>query len=401
MKRTSFKRIILTALCVCMLATSLAGCKDVAEEAIDSTVGNTADSTVAESVKSDTEASTDEAETERPYNPNWDKPRDPTPEIERPWVLKYNNGISIRDLTIDVGLEGEEVTVIHLTDLHLGDCTEEDLKNPTLASTYEKRQSSYVLDSRYITTKKVLDYVDTLDFDQIVLTGDTLDYLSQGSLNLMDELFWDRYREADGSVQKVMAALGNHEHCQQMTGTVAETLSLEERYAMLQENWEHDIYYSSKVIKDKVMLIQMNDMNGYGLGQFFWEGQAELLSADIALARENGYTVLMFMHGALATGDPKDIVVNSLTNFGVHQTVNFFTASGGACVPDNDVDRAVYDVITNNADVISGIFCGHHHGDYYTEINAKTADGSEKPIPQYNIPESGFSGGCMLKITVK
>jgi len=389
--RKKFKAIFLTALCVCMLATSLTGCNDAAQEPTGSTV--------SESIGSDTTEPSTDAETDRPYNPNWDKPS--TNKTERPWVLKYNKGMSIRDLTIDVGLDGEEVTVIQLTDLHLGDCTEEDLKNPTLASTYEKRQSSYGLDSRAVTTKKVLDYVDTLNFDQIVLTGDTLDYLSQGSLNLMKKFFWDRYREEDGSVQKVMAVLGNHEHCQQMTGTVAETLSLEERYAMLEENWEHDIYYSSKVIKDKVMLIQMNDMNGYGTGQFFWEGQAELLSADIELARENGYTVLMFLHGALVTGNPKDLVVNSLTNYSVHQTVNFYDGKGGAVTANNPVDKAVYDVITNNADVISGIFCGHHHGDYYTEINAKTADGTDKTIPQYNIPESGFSGGCVLKITVK
>ena len=357
MKRTRFKKIILTTLSPFLLATSITGC-------------------------------------------NCDKQSKSTDKEEKPWNLTYNDGISIRNLTINIGLEGEEVTVIHLADFHLGACTEEDFKNPTLASTYENRQKSYALDKRAVTTEKVLDYVDTLYFDQIVLSGDTLDYLSQGGLDLMDKFFWNRYREDDGSV-KVMAALGNHEHCQQMTGTVSETLSLEERYAILEENWEHDIYYSSKVIKDKVMLIQMNDMNGYGTGQFFWDGQAELLSADIERARENGYTILMFLHGALVTGNPEDMVVNTLTNHSVHKTVNFYTASGGGVFPNTDVDKTIYDIITNNADVIAGIFCGHHHGDYYTEINAKTADGTEKPIPQYNIPESGWSGGCVLKITVK
>ena len=58
------------------------------------------------------------------------KPGTPT-EIE--------SGVKTRDFTVKAGNTGHNVTVIQLTDLHIGYCNDEDLKNPTLASTDEHR----------------------------------------------------------------------------------------------------------------------------------------------------------------------------------------------------------------------------------------------------------------------
>lgn len=316
---------------------------------------------------------------------------------------KVEGSILARDLTIDIGLGGEEIKVIHLSDLHLHDCTEEDLKNPTLASTWENRVA--FREAPRI-TKNVLDYVDTLKPDQIIIAGDAIDYLSQGSINLMKELVWDRYRNEDGTVN-VMAAIGNHEFSQQMTGTVEETLAYEERATMLENAWEHDIYYSSKVIKDKVMIIQMSNCKDCRAFKFFWEGQEEKLKNDLKLAREKGYVVLLTFHTHLNTNYPKYASTLPLTRkmrepFPMRgKAENFFDGILGPSENSPGIDGEIYKIITNSADVIASIFTGHIHGEYYTEIKAKTPDGAEKTIPQYTLCGTTHDNGHLGVITIK
>ncbi len=64
-------------------------------------------------------------------------------------------------------------------------------------------------------------------------------------------------------------------------------------------------------------------------------------------------------------------------------------------------DKQIYDLICNNGDIIYGTFCGHVHGDFYTEIHAKTAAGEEIMIPQYMIQGTVYDRGHFLKITVE
>ena len=60
----------------------------------------------------------------------------------------------------------------------------------------------------------------------------------------------------------------------------------------------------------------------------------------------------------------------------------------------------MYNLITSNADVIKGCFSGHKHCDFYTEINAKTADGTATVIPQYIVIGAAY-GPNVLKIKVQ
>ena len=63
-----------------------------------------------------------------------------TSELTTPTALA--NGLKTRDFTIRAGETGHSVTVVQLTDLHIGYCNEEDLNNPTLASTAQNRGES-------------------------------------------------------------------------------------------------------------------------------------------------------------------------------------------------------------------------------------------------------------------
>ena len=164
---------------------------------------------------------------------------------------------------------------------------------------------------------------------------------------------------------------------------------------ILQENWAHDIYYYSKVLDERVMLIQMDD----GAASKFWDVQIEPLKKDLELAREKGYTVLLFFHIPLCTGNPEDTEVYAIrgNDGNVYDFYNNYIGKAGT----DGASKQVYDIITSNGDIIKGIFTGHKHGDYYTEILAKTASGEDTVIPQYVLTGTPYDKGHALRITVK
>ena len=103
-----------------LLALALVGCAGGGTE-LPTTAAD------SESGSSTTTAAT----TAKPTEP--DTPKDP-------WHYGMWNDVKIREVTIDSGKGGDPVTVIQLTDLHIGTCTAEDLKNSTLKSTFENRK---------------------------------------------------------------------------------------------------------------------------------------------------------------------------------------------------------------------------------------------------------------------
>lgn len=361
-----------------LLALALVGCASGGAD-LPTTTDGTAPSSSA----------TTPATTAKPTEP--DTPKDP-------WHYGMWNDVKIREVTIDSGKGGAAVTVIQLTDLHIGTCTAEDLKNPTLKSTFENRK--WGANGAFVPNAKAsLDYADSQNPDRIVITGDAIDYLSEGSLNLLKETVWDRYRDGDDKVSRVLIALGNHEREQKMEGKVDESLTLAEREQMVKDNWEHDILYTSRILKEKVMVIQMDNGMGY-----FRDEQVPLLRDDLALAREKGYTVLLFFHEPISTGNAKDRDVNaSYVGKGAGTSFNFYTGSTVAnpFADAGSTNGAIYQMIVNSADVVRGVFCGHLHADYYTEIQAKTPDGQAKVIPQYVLTGTPYDKGHALKITVQ
>ena len=64
----------------------------------------------------------------------------------------------------------------------------------------------------------------------------------------------------------------------------------------------------------------------------------------------------------------------------------------------------LYRLITENADIIKGIFCGHWHNEAYTEIVAsyeKNGVKIKKTIPQYVTDAVSYDKGHMMIITVR
>ena len=298
------------------------------------------------------------------------------------------SGMIMRELTIKAGLGGEKVVISQLTDAHLNYCNEEDLKDPVLASTYEHhtwKKDNASLGNLQNTLKEAAK-----DSDLMVITGDLFSYCSQGVLETAKEHVFDKY-------DNVMACLGNHEIVRQMQGKVEDTMTQEQIREILAGYWCNDIYYASRIIKNKVMVIAIDNSSSH-----FFAEQVPLLTADLQKARENGYVVLLFYHIPLLTGDPDDNYKTPDSEY--HQGIwSFGTEVGHNLIGKYSIgaDKQIYDLICNNGDIIYGTFCGHVHGDFYTEIHAKTAAGEEIMIPQYMIQGTVYDRGHFLKITIE
>jgi tetratricopeptide (TPR) repeat protein len=138
---------------------------------------------------------------------------------------------------------------------------------------------------------------------------------------------------------------------------------------------------------------------------YYIEEQYTKLSADIEKARKNGYIILIFQHVPLMTNNPKYSEIRPLNTSDDTVVKDFSVNEGfdGIRTNKNAVTTKVYNLITQNADVIKGIFCGHYHDDYYCEVLATEADGTETVIPQYVVESTAYDSGTghAMKITVK
>ena len=209
------------------------------------------------------------------------------------WIYELPNGIRMREVTVNSGKGGSYVEIMHLSDLHFNYQNEQDVReaNPTLLST--KKHRLWGSDGEFtIKARKLLEY--SKDANQIVITGDVLDYLSHGAIELTYREVWDKYPEA-------IIAVGNHDFVQNIQGTVEEVLSEEERWQWIERIWKHNPHYYAKVVGDKAMVVQLNNAENR-----FYAHQVERLRQDLMLAREHGYVVLLFMHEPMVTGNPKD-----------------------------------------------------------------------------------------------
>ncbi len=322
-------------------------------------------------------------------------------------------GLVVADITLNVGLP-RPVTVMQLSDLHFNHLNEKDWEeaNPTLLSTYERRGFGK---GNLPLVRKAVEFVR--DAHQVVVTGDGIDYLSHGTLELLHREVWD----------KLPAALicgGNHEYEQQMQGAVADTLTMEQKMAWVKSAWKHEYEYTARLVEDAVVVIQMDDGRRDETGHYgFAAGTAARLQADLLHAREKGRAVLLFMHVPLATGNLAETEVRShfandvsnrtdepyrtrRMNFCDNQLIDHKTGRvvdepfvGGAV--SSAETAAVMQLITTHPDVIKGVFTGHKHAEYYTEIAATAPDGTPALIPQYTMTGTGYTFGHVTKITLR
>jgi hypothetical protein len=153
---------------------------------------------------------------------------------------------------------------------------------------------------------------------------------------------------------------------------------------MLQKVWTNDVYYTSKVLNNEVMVIQLDNSAGH-----FTNAQVELLTADLNTARENAYTVLVFAHAPFKADSVK---LMGDTGF-----------DAGMTLPEadsTDPTRLVYDLFIEYSDVMRGFFVGHEHSDIYGELTG-IKNGETVSVPQFALSANFGSFGNILQINVQ
>ncbi|MBQ8550887.1 MAG: hypothetical protein IJ426_06050 [Clostridia bacterium] len=306
-------------------------------------------------------------------------------------IYVTDGGVYVRDVTLNLGIY-DEVMVAHLPDVHFNYCSLDDYDegNPVVLSTGANRK--WLSNGASIPKlRNCLTIVD--DADGHVFNGDTLDYLSKGAMYLMDKEIWEK-------VPSAIATIGGHERAMQMQGKVSETGTIEDRYKILEKYWRHDIYYYSKLIKNKVMVV------GYCNDRAYITPEAlEKFKADLEKCRANGYYMIMFAHEPIATQNPdhKEYSIDRVLTEGdpSGSPWNFcdgFILGGSR---GDATSKEFYDILVNSADVIKGMFAGHYHNDMHLEINAKLPDGTETVIPQYISTAVAYGEGHVMRILIK
>lgn len=299
------------------------------------------------------------------------------------------DGVIERNITIKAKKSGRPLRIAHLTDLHLNLCNERDFEenDPVLMSTCENRE--WLKNGESVDNAiKTLEHAK--NSDAIVITGDILDYLSYGCEELAKRHVFEPYTQ-------ILASLGNHEAARKVQGKYPEVMPYAEKEDRLKSFWPNDIHYSSQIIDERVMLIQMDNCSE-GIG--FRSEQIEFFTNDIKKARENDYIALLFFHIHISPADEK--YINAKADLIGDESWSILDLNRhGINEKHGEASVKILDIIKNSADVIKGCFCGHVHSDFYCEINAKTPDGLDFPIPQYILIGTPYGKGHLLNINIE
>ena len=304
-------------------------------------------------------------------------------------------GMMVRYANFKSKKGGEPIEILQFTDTHLNkmNARDEAENNPVVASTRLYRMA--FRDEKTVPTTQAAMAL-TPFFDQTVVSGDVIDYITWGSLELMKEVIVD-------PLPNVLMPIAMHDLVRKMQGLVEDDTTLESRWEIVKPYWPHDIFYESRVLGDKVMVIALNNCVGK-----YYDHQTEKFKADLERARREDLIVLIFQHEPMCTHNPEEKAVIVLRQDDRHvDPLKPHNFCDGFCGNDRETDgesRRLYDLIYSNGDIIKGVFCGHQHCDIYTEIIAHYYDEQgnrvDTVIPQYVLTGNMYQQGHILIVTV-
>lgn len=313
-----------------------------------------------------------------------------TEEDYKKGLVSYKTvaGTRVREIHVDAVASGKKTVIAGLCDMHINYVNEEDENDAEIQYTNKTRYWGY---GNSLTQRALYGMAFADIYDQCVLAGDILDYMSKGATKMVIDGIIKPYPEA-------LMTPGGHDITKNMETGFKDVLPIEERRAHLQSFWPHNLFYASKIVNDSVLCVAID--NGAGT---YLDCQIEKLRADIELARKNGYTVLIFQHEPIAT-DIEEYAQTPCLDINcsdpVKQVFNFCAANniGGIDREDSEATKKIFEIIKSSPDVIKGVFSGHRHYNFYYEISAD--DGSR--IPQYVMRASAYDEyGNIAKIVVE
>ena len=303
-----------------------------------------------------------------------------------------DSGVMVRRVYIDTPKGGKDLHIGQITDTHLTHWNLRDFeeKHPSVLSTIEHRRSSFKREDTFLCLANLMQYAPL--FDKFIVTGDMIDYLTWGSLDYINRYIYEK-------CPKALLSVGGHDISRVTQGKIPDTSSVASRYDILRYYFRNDLFYHSEVMDNRVMLIVLNN----GECKYYPE-QVEKFRKDLQKAKEENLVILIFQHEPICTRNQAELNIDPLfaaaSYIGNRNYCERFIGSA----PKDDATDELYRLITENADLIKGIFCGHMHYDAYTEIKASyQADGEtqEAIIPQYVLSGAPYQQGHMLVITIR
>lgn len=328
------------------------------------------------------------------------------------------SGILFMETTIDLGLGLDEpIEFISFGDQHFKYMSGLDLENPEIMYTAKKRKDSVnPIRKHYQASQAMMEYASM--FDYTMFAGDTVDFFSHGSLDIAKDVLFDKSPDS-------LVAIGYHDYVvYTMSGRNSKEFDQRAAKDVIRGYYPNDITYASyDVPGTPIKVVYMDDSRN---GQFYWsDGIQNKFAADIEDARENGKYIFVLKHEGTCTndedqeiskgfitGDPND--KNSIGYENYEKQMDYKICGGNVWLGDitgkENYDqvkgtRAVYDLLFHNADVIKGVFHGHVHANYVTEIKADYTDENgevvETTIPQYSSMLNNFDYGMGIKIIIK
>ena len=214
----------------------------------------------------------------------------------------------------------------------------------------EKEVLLGVLTDTHLTSnpKAISAFETTMEFasltDSVVICGDICDnFGNQSNANVFKGYFSEKYKDA-------LCVVGNHDKYSN---------DADANEAYLKSVWPHDHNYYVKSLGD-VLLVGTN--NG---DETFESEQVDLLKKEIANAQEENKVIILFCH----------IPLNMLDN-------------------TKGPNAQMYELLTNNTDVVKAVVSGHAHGD------SKNMLGN---LPQYTLEGTGhdYMRSNILLISIK
>lgn len=313
---------------------------------------------------------------------------------------RLKNGLIVREVEYNFfdGAYGK-LEIVQAGDTHLNYINDRDLleDDPCVFATYKGR--AWNRDGGSVPCiNAFMEYAGF--FDMTVITGDILDFFSWGCAEMTEKLIVDRSKP-----EKLLMAIGNHEpaiHMIPIDHTCGHTdTSLEAIHGRLSQFWVNDTKYASKVLKNKdgremVILAALDDQ----AHEFTWQEIYDGLEKDIAYARAHGLKMLLTAHCPMSTrgGREVDLVSYYYQGDTSYPKWNIDLGKREAGSTGKELDTKIHRLITDNADIIRGVFVGDYHSFMYTEIEG--TDPNHIKIPQY-VASANAYGPRVTKITVK
>ena len=276
--------------------------------------------------------------------------------------LKEN--LAVKETVLNVGLE-KSVKIARITDMHLAFVNGAD-------NAVAREQAS--IRYKYFTDadkklQRCVNYVNALGVDMVAFTGDILDFFSVGNL--------EKFKTATSVLDDFMFSMGNHDDVFVVGGGLPTETERNSIHKFMKSYVKGDLSFDTRQVGE-ITVITMDNSK-----YTFSQSQLDKMKAEIA----KGRPMLLMMHVPLYTEALYAKASQDNEQGSIMPSVARATGT----------TKEMLELIHNNSNLIKGIFAGHMHYDFVSDLDC----GGGKKITQYMMGVSYSGGGTVEVITVK